>query len=150
MFSKARLHLIYRLRKHKFKQEDLMYIRQEKMRETESRDDGWDMWISQKLFLDRKSVSRDVRDYLGWRHMNLSGIVRRFLESHSSSIKSLDLLESIESISNSRIWGKINQSPCFWNRFRRTNGYSTRNAILNSPPLRTSRKPGSRFRDIQK
>ena len=34
-------------------------------RERETRDDGWDMLISQKLFLGRKSVSRDVRDYLG-------------------------------------------------------------------------------------
>ena len=74
----------------------------------ESRDDGWDMRISQKLFLYRKSVSRDVRDYLGWRHIHFSDIVWRFLESYSSSIKLLDLLEIVESISNSRIWSSIN------------------------------------------
>ena len=86
-------------------------------REREIRDDSWDMWISQKLFLDRKSVFRDVRDYLGWRHMNSSGIVCRFLKSCCSSIEPLDLLEILEAISNSRIWGKINQSSCFWNVF---------------------------------
>ena len=64
------------------------------------------MWISQKLFLDRKSVSPDVSDYLGWRHMNVSSIVGSLLESCSSSIKPSDLLEIEESVSNSRIWGQ--------------------------------------------
>ena len=101
------------------------------------------MWISQKLFLDRKSV-------LELRHMNVSSIVGSLLESCSSSIKPSGLLETEESVSNSRIWGKINQSFFFWSRFYRTNGYSTQEAMLNSPTLRTLREPDVRFRDIYK
>ena len=108
------------------------------------------MWISQKLFLDRKSVSPDVSDYLGWRHMNVSSIVGSLLESCSSSIKPSGLLETEESVSNSRIWGKINQSFFFWSRFCRTNGYSTQEAMLNSPTLLTLREPDVRFCDIYK
>ena len=50
--------------------------------ERESRVVGRDMWISQKLFLDpikRKSVSREVRQYWVWRHMNSSELVEMAL-----------------------------------------------------------------------
>ena len=44
-----------------------------KKRKWESRDDGWDMWISQKLFLDRVWSPR-----LGWLQMKLFDIVWRY------------------------------------------------------------------------
>ena len=47
----------------------------ERERERESKDDGRDMRISQKLFLDRKSVSRDRVRLLRMTSYELSGIV---------------------------------------------------------------------------
>ena len=73
---------------------DLLITPRENKRESESMDGSWDMWISQKLFLDRKSNSPDVSDYLGWRHMNVSSIVGSLLEPCSSSIKPSGLLET--------------------------------------------------------
>ena len=58
--------------------EVLNYYKRKWGTERESRVVGRDMWISQKLFLDpikRKSVSREVRQYWVWRHMNSSELV---------------------------------------------------------------------------